>query len=69
MLAAKIDLIMKRLDDFTIKKVAMTTTTHVMDSRMNYEVCGNTRHSGSYCPKTKEDVMYINGNNNGYRPH
>jgi hypothetical protein len=30
---------------------------------MTCEVCGNTGHSGSNCPKTQEDVNYINSNN------
>jgi hypothetical protein len=68
MLTAKMDLIMKRLDDITIKKVVMTTTTHDMNYRMTCKVYGNTRHSRSHHPETQEDVMYMNCSNNGYRP-
>jgi hypothetical protein len=56
------------MDDLTNEKAAMTTTTQAMDSRMTCEVCGNTGHSGNYCPTIQEDVMFMNGNNNGYRP-
>jgi hypothetical protein len=68
MLTAKMDLIMKRLDDITTEKAVMTTITHAMDSCMTCEVCGNTGHSGSHYLETREDVMYMNNNNNGYRP-
>jgi hypothetical protein len=52
MLNNKMDLLMKRMDDLTNEKVAMATTTQAMDSRMTYEVCGNTRHTGNYYPTT-----------------
>jgi hypothetical protein len=56
------------MDDLTNDKSTMATTTQAMDSRMTYEVCGNTRHSGNYCPTTQEDVMFMNGNKNSYHP-
>ena len=31
-------------------------------------VCRGDDHSGNNCPKTKEEVNFINNNNNGYRP-
>jgi hypothetical protein len=65
MLNAKMDLLMKRMDDLTNEKDDMATTTQAMDSRMTYEVCGNTGHSGNYYPTTQEDVMFMNDNNNG----
>ena len=68
MLHAKMDLMMKRMDDLANEKAAMATTTQAMDTRMTCEVCGNTGHSGNYCPTTQDDVMYMNGNNNSYRP-
>jgi hypothetical protein len=58
---------MKRMDALTSEKAAIAITTQAMDARMTYEVCGDTVHSGNYCPTTQEDVMYMNGNNNGYR--
>jgi hypothetical protein len=68
MLHAKMDLLMKRMDDLTSEKAAMAVTTHATDSRMTCEVCGDTGHSGNYFPTTQEDVMYMNDNNNGYCP-
>jgi hypothetical protein len=59
---------MKRMDALTSEKAAMTITTQAMDARMTSEICGDTRHSGNCCPTTQEDVMYMNGNNNGYQP-
>jgi hypothetical protein len=68
MLHAKMDLLMKRMDALTSEKASMAITTRAMDARMTCEVCGDTMHLGNYCPATQEDVMYMNGNNNGYRP-
>jgi hypothetical protein len=63
MLTAKVDLLIKRLkDQMGEKKEVM----HIHDSRMTYEECEDTRHSGSNCPKLQEDVNYIINNN--YRP-
>jgi hypothetical protein len=64
MLAAKIDLLMKRLDDRVTKKEAMKRTVQAMDSHMTCEVCGEVRHSENNCPDTHEEVLYIN---NGFR--
>jgi hypothetical protein len=63
MLSAKIDLLMKKLEDRVSEK---REVLHINDSRMTCEECGNTGHSGSNCPKLQEDVNYINNNN--YRP-
>src|SRR6187455_2035222 len=64
MLAAKMDLLMKKLEAPTQEMV------QAMDARMICEVCGNTGHSGNDCPETREDAHYINNyNNNGYRPN
>ena len=61
-LAAKIDLLMKRLDgqatDPTIG------TVQAIDSRMTCEECGNVGHMGINCPGTLEDASFIN---NGFR--
>jgi len=65
MLAAKMDLLTKRLDErATEKKEVM----HIHDSGMTYEVCGETGHIGTNRPELREDVNYINSNNNCYRP-
>jgi hypothetical protein len=71
MLATKIDLLMKRLDDRVAKKEAMKSTVQAVDSHMTCEVCGEVKHSGNDYPKTHEEVSYINngfrqGNNNGW---
>jgi hypothetical protein len=63
MLSATMDLLMKNLEDRANEKKEVM---HIHDSRMTCEVCGDTGHSGSNCPKTQEDVNYINNNN--YHP-
>jgi hypothetical protein len=68
MLNAKIDLLMKRMDDLTNEKTVMATTTQAMDARMICEVCRNSGHSRNCCPTAHEDVTFMNGNNNGYHP-
>jgi hypothetical protein len=47
-LCAKMDLLMKRLDERASKKKEVM---HIHDSRMTCEECGDTRHSGSNCPE------------------
>jgi cytochrome c peroxidase len=64
MLSAKMDLLMKRLED---KAPEEKEVMQLFESRMTCEECGNTGHSGSQCPQLEEDVNYIN-NNNQYRP-
>ena len=63
MLSAKMDLLMKRLEDRANEKQEVM---HIHHSRMMCEECGNTRHSVNNCPETHEDVNLINNNN--YRP-
>jgi hypothetical protein len=60
MLSAKMDLLMKKLEDRVSEKKEVM---HIHDSRMTCEVCGDTRHSESNCLETQEDVNYINNNN------
>ncbi|XP_066159864.1 uncharacterized protein [Oryza sativa Japonica Group] len=64
LLAAKLDLVMKRLDDH---EKGPQGTVKAMDSHVTCEVCGGTGHSRNDCPETREETMYM-GNNNGYRP-
>jgi hypothetical protein len=40
MLATKINLLLKRLDECSADKEAMKSTTQATDSYMTYEVCG-----------------------------
>jgi hypothetical protein len=63
MLSAKMDLLTKKLEDQASEKKEVID---IHDSHMTYEVCGDTRHSGSNCPETQEDVNYIVNNN--YHP-
>ena len=63
MLSAKMDLLMKKLKDRANEKQEVM---HIHDSRMTCEECGNTGHLGNNCPKTHEDVNFVN--NNYYRP-
>ena len=69
MLAAKMDLLLKRLDERAHKKEAMKATVQAMDSHMTCEVCDEVGHLETDYPKTHEEASYINngfqqGNNN-----
>ena len=65
LLAAKLDLLMKRLDDH---EKWPQGTVKALDSHVTCEVCGGMGHSGNDCPETREEAMYMGNNNNGYRP-
>jgi hypothetical protein len=69
MLAAKIDLLLSRLNERAHEKEAMKATVQAIDSHMTCEVYEEVIHSGNDYPKTHEDAAYINngfqqGNNN-----
>jgi ribose 1,5-bisphosphokinase PhnN len=64
-LSAKMDLLMKRLDERVREKKEVM---HFHDSRMTFEECGDTGHLGSNCPELQEDMNYLNNNSNYYRP-
>ena len=49
MLFAKMDLLMKKLEDRANEKQEVM---HIHDSRMTCEVCENTGHLGNNCPKS-----------------
>ena len=66
MLAAKLDLLMKKLDEGNRPQVPVPV--HAMNSYFTCEVCGDGGHSGNDCPESREDAAYINNNNTGYRP-
>jgi hypothetical protein len=57
MMSAKMDLLMKRLDERASEKKEVM---HIHDSRMTCEECGGTGHSGSNCLELQEDVNYLN---------
>ena len=63
MMSAKMDLLMKRLEDRAHEEKEVM---HIYDSHMTCEECGNTGHSGSNCSKTHEDVNFVS--NNYFRP-
>ncbi|KAF2950319.1 hypothetical protein DAI22_01g178900 [Oryza sativa Japonica Group] len=65
MLAAQLDLLMKRLDNN--EKDAKQSAVKALGSHITCEVYGKTGHSGTDRPETRKNVMLMN-NNNGYRP-
>jgi len=66
MLAAKLDLLLKKLDEGN--RPQMPVPIRAMNSYLTCEVCGDGGHSGNDCPETREDAAYINNNNNEFRP-
>jgi hypothetical protein len=52
MLSAKMDLLMKRLEDKAPEKKEVI---QLFESRTTCEECGNTGHSGSQCPQLEEE--------------
>ena len=65
MLAAKMDLLMKRLES------PHQEANQVMDSRMTCKICGETEHMGNSCPITQEEAHLVgsnNSNNSSFRP-
>ena len=56
MLSAKMDLLMKKLEDQANEK---QDVMHIHDSRMTCEECGNTGYLGNNCPETNEDVNFV----------
>ena len=65
MLAAKMDLLAKRVEHY--EKISAQETLKAMDSNMTYEVCGDVGHLGNLCPETQEDLNFIN-TDNGFHP-
>ena len=63
MLAANLDLLLKKLDEGNREQ--MSVPVHAMNSYSMCEVCGDGGHSGNDCPETREDAAYIN--NTGFR--
>ena len=66
MLAMKIDLLLKKFNDYSQHKPQMQTL-QALETRMMCEVCGIIRHSGDNCPETQEEALFLNGNN-GFCP-
>ena len=55
MLAAKLDLLMKKLDEGNRQQ--MLVPVHAMNSYFTCEVCGDGGHSGNDYPETREDAV------------
>ena len=51
MFAAKMDLLLKRLDEHAANKEAMKNTVQAMDSHMTCEVCGGSQTLGEQLPR------------------
>ena len=66
MLAMKIDLLLKKFEDYSQDKAQMQIL-QALETRMMCEVCGNVGHSGDNCPETQEEALLLNGNNE-FRP-
>jgi len=54
MLATKMDLLIKRLDERAIEKKEVM---HIYDSSMTCEECGEIAHICTNCPELTEDVI------------
>jgi uncharacterized coiled-coil protein SlyX len=63
MIAAKMDLLMKKLEASTNME-----TAKIMETHMTCEICGNVGYSGNDCLESREEANFINnGNNNRFR--
>jgi hypothetical protein len=60
MLAIRMDLLLKTLDEQATKKEVMYGIVKAMDMHMTCEVCCDVGHSGNDCPATRGDTTYIN---------
>jgi hypothetical protein len=63
MLTAKIDLLMKKLENPGLDHLKM------VDARVMCEECGETGHMCINCPMVSQDVNFIGNSNNGFRPN
>jgi hypothetical protein len=60
MLTAKMDLLLKRLDERVKFKEHMKNYAQVVDAPCACEVCENGGHSRNDWPKTRENVAFMN---------
>ena len=65
MLTMKIDLLLKKFEDYSQDKAEMQTL-QALETRMTCKVYGNVGHSGDNYPETQEEALYLNGNNKGF---
>jgi hypothetical protein len=63
MLNAKIDLLMKKLDNLGLDHLKM------VDARVTCEECGEIGHMGIHCPTVSQDVTFVSNFNNGFCPN
>jgi hypothetical protein len=61
MLTAKIDLLMKKLEDPSLDHLKM------VDACMTCEDCGEMGHMGVNCPLVHQDVNFVGNSNNDFR--
>src|SRR6185436_19636676 len=66
MLAMKIDLLLKKFEDYSQDKAQMQIL-QALETRMTCNVCGNVGHSGDNYPETHEEALFLNGSN-GFHP-
>jgi hypothetical protein len=62
-LTAKIDLLMKKLENLGLNHVKM------VDSRVTCEECAETGYMGISCPMVPQDVNLVDNSNNGFCPN
>jgi hypothetical protein len=60
MLTAKIDLLMKKLENPCLDHLKM------VDARVTCEECGETGHMGVNCPMVCQDANFVGHSNNGF---
>jgi hypothetical protein len=63
MLTAKIDLLIKKLEDPGLDHLKM------VDARVTCEECGETGNMGINCPTVCRDANFVGHSNNGYHPN
>jgi hypothetical protein len=63
MLTAKIDLLMKKLENLGLDHLKM------VDARVTCEECRETGHMGSNCPTVSQVVNFAGNSNNGFCPN
>ena len=59
-LSAKMELLIKKLEEWANFKKDQQAIQQVYDSYITCEVCGNIGHSGNICHEVQQDMSYIN---------
>jgi hypothetical protein len=63
MLTAKIDLLMKKLENTGLDHLKM------VDAHVTCEECGEPDHMGINCPTVSQDVNFVGNSNSGFHPN